>query len=507
MNILDHVQYLCDSNELEGDLHCDSTNNNIIGALYIPTVYEQKQNDVVGNLFHTNGFVTFQQGNRAGVSPKRLKERILEMHSHPIVLEYCIIHPDVIVAPLQVVIEECIDAGSFVDLSVHLHSDILSNRDDVRSILTEHILNKFGNANGCLVVDDHEAIYFSQAMIDDISNKVLPPIIEDFAKERAIEMADEIDEINKVSVGNKHNKDPLKSKKAAGKSKSKTKLSKKKKASEDDDDVMVHAPNPGLISLKTVVGAITEHCPDLDDIQNNYCSDRIEPSWHQTSDEIPEYEGPLYAFCRIALNKDSCLDNFCHNAVSAELEKIMASRKGNSLSARAQGAAKCRSIECQFEENFANACHFLQLAIKAMNVCSQLTGDEVNLLEGNILHHCACYARRITEYCLFKVGLDVDGPFCFIKDGDSDIMDENYYYSKVDICQRHRVPSSVFLSCTSETSDQEKDPLRLLRDLMPGNVGVELARMWILTGANHYFGGFKPGDINKFLKHVEESCL
>ncbi len=505
MLILDYIQYLCDSKELDGNLRCDSTNNNIIGALYIPTVYEQKQNDVIGNLFHTNGFVTFQQGNRAGVSPKRLKECILEMYSHPIVLEGCIIHPDVIVAPLQVVVEECIDAGSFVDLSTHLHSDILSNRDDVRSILTKHILNKFDHANGCLVVDDHEAIYFSQAMINDVSNKVLPPIIEDFAKERAVEMADEIEKMKKVNVGTKYNKDP---KTAAGKSKSKTKLSKKKKDSEGVEDAMIHAPNPGLIPLQTVVGAITEHCPDLDDIQNHYCSERIEPNWHQPSDNIREYEGPLYEFCRIALNKDSCLDSLCHKAVSAELEKIMASKKGNSLSARVQGAAKCRSIESQFEENFANACYFLQLVVKMMNVCSPLNGDEVNVMEGNILHHCACFARRITEYCLFKVGLDVDGPFCFINECDSDAMDENYYYSKVDFCQHH-VPSSVFLSCTStsETSDQEKEPLRLLRDLIPGNVGVEVARMWILTGANHYFGGFKPGDINKFIKHVEESCL
>jgi len=84
------------------------------------------------------------------------------------------------------------------------------------------------------------------------------------------------------------------------------------------------------------------------------------------------------------------------------------------------------------------------------------------------------------------------------------------------------IRQSVFLSCTSDGDGGDwKDPLQLLREIMPGNIGVGLARMWIHTGGEHYDGGTKisenddgtrssfvrPGDMNKFVAHVEENCL
>mmetsp|Transcript_1996 Transcript_1996/g.2716 ORF Transcript_1996/g.2716 Transcript_1996/m.2716 type:complete len:170 (+) Transcript_1996:1711-2220(+) len=50
--------------------------------------------------------------------------------------------------------------------------------------------------------------------------------------------------------------------------------------------------------------------------------------------------------------------------------------------------------------------------------------------------------------------------------------------------------------------------------MMPGNVGIGLARMWILSGSEHYDSdgtrtatSIRKGDVEAFLRHIEEYCL
>ena len=66
---------------------------------------------------------------------------------------------------------------------------------------------------------------------------------------------------------------------------------------------------------------------------------------------------------------------------------------------------------------------------------------------------------------------------------------------------------------------QQRDPLPLLREELPGSVGVALSRQWILCGGECYEGGeknnnqmgeaayFRPGTVAGFLAHVHENCL
>lgn len=495
-HVLNCIQHLCDTNDLNGKLHTDSTSN-AINSIFIPFVYEQNQIKLIGDMFNAKGYVTFEQANQAGISTKRLKTWVLDARTHAIAFQQCLINPDTIIAPLQIIVEEIAETETFVDLSLHLPRDIFKCRDDVRSIMNEHILNKL-NLKGCLVLDDHEAIYFSPTMIDNISNRILAPLIEDFAKTRALEMADEIELMKKETNKSKKSQPKVKSK-----------MPKKKS---QENDIGISLPNPGMLPIAILVTKITKAYPDLCDIQSTYDNDTsYEKVWHN-SDEQEGYEGPVYAFCRYALNKDSIIDQLCYDAVEAELEKIMASRQGSSLTERGHGAAKVRSIEARFEENFPSACYFLQLTSKITTLDQTSDETKTSQFENDMLHLCACFARKITEYCLFKTGLHSDGLFYFSK--DLACIDEGYFYSHVDLTDRHF--PSIYLTCTSAPSGDWRDPLKLLREIMPGGIGVDLARMWILTGDNHYDRGVltgdssmitRPGNLSKFFTHVEQSCL
>ena len=517
---MNQIQLLCESHILKGKVHTDSSNT-VTGAIFIPIAYEQHQRDIIEGLFHANGYITIHQAEQAGVSAKRLETCILDNQSDAILFQKCIIHQDIIISPLQVVVEECIEAQSFLDLSLHLPGDILSCKDDINTIMMDHILNKT-NSDGRLMLDQDEVLYFSQGMIDNITTNVLPQLIETFAKVRATEIIDTIDERKKKSIGNNNpsviTKEVGTSKKFKGKSKSKTKHTKKKSLHENEDGADVFLSS--LIPLETVVSAVVEAYPGLSDIQESYNNDSInKPKWQKEDDDNEcqgDYEGPVYGFCRLALNNDSRLETLCSNSVEAEMEKIIKTRRGSSMSKRGRGAAKCRSIEQQFEDKFPLACHLIQLTAKlplAMDLDQETSEDNVDAVTSDYLHHCAWFAQRITEYCAFKAGLDTDDIFHFSKVDDKN--DQEGFNFDVDLTQRHFSP--VFLSCTTQDDGVWQDPLKLLREMMPGNIGVGLARMWIFTGGSHYDGGrrvgndgndfIRPGDMNKFLTHVEEFCL
>ncbi len=488
------------------------------------------------------------------MSSKRLEQFISDIQNIDndaiIILANCIIHQNIILTPLQAIIEECIEMESFVDLSFHLPSDILCYKDDVRTIMMDYIVHRKVEVENStdsdpaerghyLLLEDEEALYFSRGIINNISVKILQPLIEEYAKSRAKEIVDGIQESKKNKSLRHHSvvsstsasasvKDGNKSRKNNTMSKNKIKNSKKKAAEDENDNDAIAAPKAGLPPLKMVVQAIGKIYTDLMDIQDSYNNSEKNGKSGWCTDQGTGgalKSGPLYVFCRCVLNKDSGLEKNCARAVDAEIKKIMKMRQGSSTSmSRKQGAMKCQNIEKLFEEHFQTACYYIQLKAKfpqflLVSSDVEVSDDEMDVIVKDFLHHCAWFAKRITEYCLFKAGLDVEGVFQFTKDVKNqkdDQKQEESFYSPVDVTERFAAPS-VFLSCTTDSDD----PLQLLREIMPGNIGVGLARMWIYTGGQHYDGGIKfiendgsgrcpfvrPGDMNKFLSHVEENCL
>ena len=193
-----------------------------------------------------------------------------------------------------------------------------------------------------------------------------------------------------------------------------------------------------------------------------------------------------------------------------------AMKKGMSIGSN--GAANVKNIEAVFEKSFKISCHFLLMLAKYPKA---LLGEEETEAkddaEAMFLNTAAAdFTRRLTEFCLFKNGVQ-NGLFHFFHEEDGDDSDEsNLFYNEINSSSK-RTFKRVFLSCPSEDDSDQIDPLQLLRDSLPVGVGVPLARMWIFCGGQNYSGGermqedgnniFRPGDFEGFLSHAEEYCL
>ena len=66
----------------------------------------------------------------------------------------------------------------------------------------------------------------------------------------------------------------------------------------------------------------------------------------------------------------------------------------------------------------------------------------------------------------------------------------------------------TFLSCTPKEDGNKRHPLATLREVLPGSVGIELARLWkCLPGDCTDDPQVRPGSMAEFVRHAEESCL
>ena len=129
------------------------------------------------------------------------------------------------------------------------------------------------------------------------------------------------------------------------------------------------------------------------------------------------------------------------------------------------------------------------------------------------------YARKITEYSIFKCGLVVEDLFHFrsIHEMNDETINKNdelpNFCSPIDICARRYEGAYISCAVMGMETEVRTDPLKLLREKIPGKVGVELARMWSFCGGQCYQGGgktvdntetTKKGNYASFLKHVRE---
>jgi hypothetical protein len=220
----------------------------------------------------------------------------------------------------------------------------------------------------------------------------------------------------------------------------------------------------------------------------------------------------------------------CELAVKAELERLESIKASRSVRSRKDGAAKVRSIESAFENHacFNAACYSLQLNAKFLQYAAASPDlDEVilsTLKQDFLCGCCADFAGRVTQYCLFRNEIE-DGVF-WIESKMADVAqvevvesDLPAYCQPMDTAAR-RFPSTRLTCSEKGYEDEPRMPLPTFRVVLAGNVGVALARMWSLCGGDCYDGGsrFKddgaeiiqvtrPGDVEGFLSHVEESCL
>lgn len=406
-----------------------------------------------------------------------------------------ILYPEMVLAPIQATIEECLSTNSFVELSMHIPQDLLRKKECIRRIIEDFVLAGLTSKTekgmlGYLVVNREEVFFFSNQMAKDIEEKTLRPMIKVYAMERALEEERAVHFVDNHDEGSLRQSDRIT-----------RKHSKRAKKTGDEGDKRF-CTDRDIVPLNAVVVEITKRYPGLSDIQESKYGEITGASW---DDDVGE-KGTISQFCRIALYTEMFRE-MCSNAVKVELEKIVRKKNGVSCS-REQSATTFKSIEASFEDKdcFAASCYLLQM-LSRFSLSTVSMNNESNsdaLIMNEFLLICANFARRVTQFALYKHGVD-ENTFSF-SDGAGD---SEFFFSQVDLSTRSF--KSVYLSCIDDNEGQPQDSISLLRESLPGNVGVVMAHMWALTGESHYSGvsnnSSGEGDAEKFLLHVKENCL
>ena len=425
---------------------------------------------------------------------------------------------DVVVTPLEQALFEAVSNDGFLDLRMHLPAALMACEEDIRMIVQDMALPSDKLDGTVTVISDGEALFVSRGMIRHLVQTILPPLIETFAKAHAEEImsgAKEVEEAPDASPGKKH-ASKRKGKKAPAKAKA--------GVSHSRESVQV-----GVLPLVTVAKKVADEYPDLADIQATVgplynMGDENAPVWERADADTDETGGPLYELCRSVVF-DEEFQAYCERAVQAELERLESAQTSTSVRGRKDGATKVRSIESAFEDPacFNAACYAVQMEAKFLLYASaspDLDDQVLSCLKEDFAEGCgADFTSRITQYCLFRNEVE-EGVFS-IESGLADAPEENVESSVPPYCRPmnsalRRYPKTR-LCCSEGTDGMPRMPLPTLREMLPGTVGVALARTWTLSGGKCYEGGTRisadgkestrPGDPDGFLAHVEESCL
>jgi hypothetical protein len=499
---------------LSGDLK----NDDPATAQYHPHSHSQRQRTALKEFFNANGYLTADIANRLqGVLPSQMVQFIQESFPSAMILGNECAIANVHVENLQVALQESSAASSVLDLQEYLAAEILSRPDMVRLLLSEYNDN---SDFGIVVLAEGQGMVVSRGMVKEISETVLPPLIQAFAKTRAEELYQARDATTTISAAMTTTMMMKEEEETTNRKRSKRKAKKETRKTEESFQQQQHQA-AGVVPLVQVAGAVLKEFSDLmpDGIEQKDLLDRAkEISWQDD-----EESGILLVdFCTAALYTDD-FQARCEKAVSAETLRIQSSRESKSTLSRKDTASKVRIVDGAFEESFVTACYMVQAGHKFLGLASNsehFDYSALGTLKQELLQGCCSdLTSRITQYCLFKN--EEEGgifSFCVELDENEEEKEEETnnsglpaYCNPVDTAARQY--PRAYLSCPPP-----REPLPVLRESLSGSNGVSLARQWVLCGGDCFKGGVRkaeedgsifkrPGDVDGFLAHVEENCL
>ena len=497
------------SDNLKGDLHADESSSSSSSgagtALYTPHSYNEKRHHELIEYVTLNRYVTSSHASNRFNMPLSQMENILQ-EAVPSIINFgnvCWVQ-DHLLQSLKEALEEP-DVES-VDLGEILPIELI--QPEYVNLFLKYIEfdGKSGNSGVVIAVED-TAKMFSSQLVKEIRAKILPPLIERFAKARAnklMEQGPEQSTINEMDIEDAS---------SAGKSRRKGKRKNNKRAEERTIEI-------GVVPLLEVAGAVLKEFAEImpEDSEERLLEEAESIAW---SDEEGRSSIFVVEFCMVAFFDDEFRSQ-CEKAVLVELQQLKSSKESKATVSRKDAATQVRNVQSAFEESFTNSCYLIQTMSKFINLASAsscFNEEQLELLKKDFLvGPCADLTSRITQYCLFKE--DSDDFFTFQDMSKLEKSDENNeessglpaYCAPLDIALR--VYEGTYLSCPPP-----RDPLPILRETLPGSVGVSLARQWILCGGQTYKGGTKsgdsdnstdfirPGDAEGILVHMEENCL
>lgn len=383
-------------------------------------------------------------------------------------MQELVLNPNVFISSLQLTIEECICSKSYVDLTLHLPRDI--SEVDSYQFLQEHVLMNTDARKGRLIIHGGVVFYFSEGMIHVIESSILPLLIQTHAKDVALTAL------------------------------SKIKSSKKKSKS---FDALITSSDSNVVPLSSFVNAVLCRYPELaDHVHVSVLDDNL--IWEKTDEDVLCSDGVVILFCRTFMSKE--LIEECSRWVSREISKSLAVQNGICLH---NDDVAFEASEQTFEETFKDSCIFLQLLAKLPHyVCmnSEIEDEFCQALCTDFLNgYASHFARRVTEYCLIKNGIE-DSPFSYTTNGDSE-DGHQICFNRVDTTVRAFQSNAILCYY-----DKKMDPNQLLKEMLPGNAAIAIVEMWKIIGKSNPLHGTEKediaiSDIDAFLTHVEESCL
>ena len=540
------IEWLTEEGDrIAGEIHVDPTST--ATAMYLPDAYTEKRNKEILDFVAVNGYISADRASRhhGGMSFSQIKSLVEGYYPNVIQIGDDVLVLETIPQTVQSAIQEYAVAGaattSFVDLQDYLPSEL------VRPDIVTPLLDQIGFCSpeeGVVVLVEDQALIVSQDVVKEINSKVMPDIVQEFAKTRAEEIFKNIATTESVAEDDEdEDETPLTSHgRKKGKSKSTRKSKRAQVKTTANDHHQLQKPI-GVVPLLKVAGAVLKEYSTIfmnETVEDDLLNQAEFINW----DDEENSEIVLVEFCKLALYTPDFRSK-CDVAVRAELQRLHSAKQSKAtVVSRKDAATKIRSAEQGFEEAFVSLCYLIQTHAKFINLASSSdVFDEtwLQVLRQEFLQGwCAEFTSRLTQYCMFQNDQD-DTVFTFQHPDDLSLKTTNTdededgdpnsassttglpgFCAVVDPSVRQRQKRS-YLSCPPP-----REPLPVLRESLSGNLGVVLARQWILCGGECYRGGVhpqsedqnddggdgtkptmytRPGNIDGFLSHIEENCL
>ena len=406
-----------------------------------------------------------------------------------------IIDIDKFCRPLSSLIEVALFNQSFADLKSHLPDDITSSEDDMKEIINRHLVRLLQEqplvhdafVSGLTIVNNDMVIFFSEDMVTKCK-ELLMPIVEEYSKQRAKDIASGQSENVAHPSGSKKMKQQMQQSKPAG---------------EQD-----------LVPLLEVAKAVGDIYPELQQDHISCAEKTI--SWSVDGrNNYAGNDGPLIEFCRFALYSDE-LQRMCTRAVKIEVDRLIDIRSGMTVSSRSDGAAKAQNIGDSFESSFRTLCYLLQIFARTLDSIeskSEQNGVDVPIhkLKEELLLGCgSCLARLITEFCLFQHADEIES------EGEgSGLFFESDSRVEVDIALNYL--TTIHFPCfrlkyRPDKTGKPQSPLKYLQKVFPGSKGLSLSEIWDLCSDDcetHGASGKKEAGerLELFIATMQDICL
>jgi hypothetical protein len=519
---------------LNGEIHVDAATSGQT-AMYLPTSYRNKQQQEILEFISANGYITMERAvrnYRQGFLAPQIKTLVLDAFPDVSVLhDGDVFVADSILQQVETGIQDYLSQSSpseFLDLQEYLPFDLLQS-----TAIVSNLLEKVGFASptdGVAVIGNEQAIIVSKEAIQQIEDKHLSPLLQQYAKDRANEMFQAEDETNNEQDDDAEVVSSSRRSGKSARSKRKGKNSKhnnKKNKSSKGDTALSY-----LLPLSAVVSAVIDTYPTFQ--EDVLSSDDVKAQNLKWEDDDDNGGVSILAaqFCRKAFYSEKLFEQ-CKRAVNAELQRLESEKNSKAKMSRKDAAAKVRSVEAAFQDTFVALCYLIQAQSKSIAFCTNNLSDifdEVSLetLKDEFLKGpCADLTSRITQHCFFQEEAEEDTMFTFTlptqqgetNDEAKDAKELSSGLPKycADVNTTARCHPQSYLS-----SPPPREPLPILRESFSGNTGIVLSKMWILCGGECYRGGVRtiaddheggqsthvrPGNMEGFVSYAEENCL